>query len=136
MNQTERATTELAEEDLATRLRRIRDRLPGQLLRERIELAAASYGPLYTLAEVRQKVSESLPRRLGFVRGASIEPIEDYREQIPEWALIRYDDAYRTGLFSRFWVATPRYFEQRQVDPWILGEVAGTQLYAVVAQWS
>jgi hypothetical protein len=121
--------------DCDARVRAIRARLPGQLLRERIEMAQVCHGPLYTLAEIRQKVGQTLPRRAGFVRGAVIEAIEDYRETIPDEALLKYDDALKSGLFSKFIVATPTYYQDRQIDPWILGQVTGTDRYAVIAQW-
>jgi hypothetical protein len=121
--------------DTNARIRSIRARLPGQLLRERIEMASVCYGPLYTLAEIRQKVGEVLPRRIGYVRGATLEPIETYREPIPDDALLKYDDAVHSGLFSKFWVATPTYYQERQTDPWIIGEVVGSDRCAVVAQW-
>lgn len=119
----------------AARIRAIRDRLPGQLLRERLEMAQLHHGPLYTLAEVRQKIGEVLPRRVGYVRGAALEPIETYRGAIPDDALLKFDDAQRSGIFSKFWVATPTYYQERQVDPWIIGEVAGAERWAVIAQW-
>jgi len=121
--------------DHASRIACIRARLPGQVLRQRIDMATVCHGPLYTLAEVRRRVGESLPYRFGFIRGATLEPIEDYREAIPDEALVKYDDALRSGLFARFWVATPTYYEERQVDPWILGEVDGLERFAVIAQW-
>ena len=121
--------------DTASRIAGIRSKLPGQVLRQRVEMANVCHGPLYTLAEVRRRVGEALPYRFGFIRGATLEPIEDYREVIPDEALLKYDDALRSGLFSRFWVATPTYYEERQVDPWILGEVEGVERYAVIAQW-
>ena len=121
--------------DHASRIASIRARLPGQVLRQRIEMATVCYGPLYTLAEVRRRVGESLPYRFGFIRGATLEPIEDYREVIPEEALLKYDDAVKAGLLTRFWVATPTYYEERQVDPWILAEVEGVERFAVIAQW-
>ena len=121
--------------EVESRARSIRARLPGQMLRERLEMAQVCYGPLYSLAEVRQKVAHTLLRRAGFVRGAIIDAIEDYRQTIPDEALLKYDDAVKSGLFSKFWVATPTYYQERQIDPWILGEVAGTDRYAVVAQW-
>jgi hypothetical protein len=117
------------------RIRAIRARLPGQMLYERIEMAQLCYGPLHTLAEIRLKVGQALPRRAGYVRGAVLEPIEEYRQAIPDEALLKYDDAVKSGLFSKFWVATPTYYQERQVDPWILGEVIGTDRYAVIAQW-
>jgi len=120
---------------IAARVRAVRDRLPGQLLRERLEMARLCHGPLYTLAEIRQRVGEMLPRRLGFVRGAALEPIQTYREAIPDEALLKYDDAVRSGLFLKFWVATPMYYQERQMDPWIIGEVIGSDRWAVVAQW-
>ena len=122
--------------DTATRLRRIRSRLPGQVLRERIELAAVSYGPLMTLAQIRLRIGETLPRKFGFVRSAALEPIESYGAPIPDEALLKYDVAVRSGFFSKFWVATPTYYQERQVDPWIVGEVQGSDLCAIVAQWA
>jgi hypothetical protein len=121
--------------DQAARVASVRARLPGQLLRQRIDMAAVCYGPLYTLGEVRRRVGEALPYRFGFIRGATLEPIEDYREAIPDEALLKYDDAVRSGLFARFWVATPTYYEERQVDPWILGEVEGVERFAIIARW-
>ncbi|HXU90970.1 MAG TPA: hypothetical protein VFQ62_19165 [Methylomirabilota bacterium] len=126
---------ELMSQDTVTRLREIRSRLPGQMLQERLENAQLTYGPLYTLAEIRQRVGEVLPRRLGYVRSAVLEPVETYRERIPDDSLLKYDDAARSGLFSKFWVATPTYYQERQVDPWIVAEVAGTDRWAVVARW-
>jgi hypothetical protein len=120
---------------VAERARAVRARLPGQMLRERIEMAEICHGPLYGLAEVRQRVAQTLPRRAGFVRGAVMEPIEDYQRPIPDDALLKYDDAVKSGLFSKFWVATPTYYQERQVDPWIIGEVLGSNRYAVIAQW-
>jgi len=32
-------------------------------------------------------------------------------------------------------VATPTYYQERQMDPWIIGEVIGSDRWAVVAQW-
>jgi hypothetical protein len=123
-------------QDTASRLRAIRSRLPGQMLQERIETAALLYGPLYSIAEIRQHVAATLPRKVGFVRGAAMEPIEAYREPIPDEALVKYDDAVQTGLFSRFLVATPAYYREQQVDPWIIGEVTGnTDRWVVIAQW-
>lgn len=134
MNQLSQVQTELSEEQTA-RVRKIRSELPGQMLRERIETARLCYGPLYSLNEVRQKVAETLPRRVGYMRSAALEPIETYQDPIPDDALLKYDDARNSGLFSKFWVASPRYYESKQTDPWIIAEVQGTELYAVVAQW-
>jgi hypothetical protein len=126
---------ELMSQDTVTRLREIRSRLPGQMLQERLENAQLTYGPLYTLAEIRQRVGEVLPRRLGYVRSAVLEPVENYRERIPDESLLKYDEAVRSGLFSKFWVATPTYYQERQVDPWIVAEVSGTDRWAVIARW-
>jgi hypothetical protein len=131
---TPRADTSTPVDD-ESRVRAIRARLPGQMLRERVEMAQVCYGPLYSLAEIRQRVGQSLPRRAGYVRSAAIEPIEDYRELIPDDALLKYDEAVKSGLFSKFTVATPTYYQERQVDPWIIGQVTGTDRYAVIARW-
>lgn len=122
--------------DVPARIRAVKSRLPGQMLRERLETAALLYGPLYALVEIRQRVAETLPRKVGFVRGVTLEPIEAYSAAIPEDALLKYDDAVRTGLFSKFLVATPTYYREQQVDPWIIAEVTGsTDRWVVIGQW-
>ena len=126
---------DLMSSETVSRVREIRSRLPGQMLQERLETAQLTYAPLYTLAEIRQRVGEALPRRLGYVRSAVLEPIETYRERIPDESLLKYDDAVRSGLFSKFWVATPTYYQERQIDPWIVAEVTGTDRWAVIARW-
>jgi hypothetical protein len=105
------------------------------MVHEREQMAELHYGPLYAPAEVRQRVGETLPRRFGYVRGATLEPIERYRAPIPDEALLKFDDAAQSGLFSRFWVATPTYYQERQVDPWIVAEVDGLDRWAVIARW-
>jgi hypothetical protein len=126
---------ETAPVDMAERLLAIRLRLPGQAVRERVAMACAAHGPLYTMSLIRERVAETLPFRLGYVRSMVVEPIEEYREGIPDEALLKYDDAQRSGLFSKFWIVTPTYYLQRQIDPWIVGEVAGSNLCAVIASW-
>jgi hypothetical protein len=135
MDEMDSALKELTANDLAERLARIRERLPGQTLPKRIEMARVRYGRLYTLAEIRAKVAGTLPRLLLAVRGTRLEPIETYHEHIPDEALLKYDDAFQSGLFSKFWVVTPTYYGDVQVDPWIVAEVSGTDRCAVIAQW-
>jgi hypothetical protein len=121
--------------NVAERVRAIRLRLAGQAVTERIELARISYGPLYTIGLVRERVAETLPTRIGYVRSTVMEPIEQYIGLIPDAVLLKYDDAERTGLFAKFWVVTPTYYWKSQIDPWIVAEVAGTMLCAVIARW-
>jgi hypothetical protein len=121
--------------DREARLRAIRSALPGQVLCERIAQARLSFGSLYTLAEIRERVRTSLPRQLGRVRDTQIETIENYAQRIPDDVLLKYDEAVRSGLFSRFLVARPTYGHQPDVDPWIIGQVTGTELHAVIARW-
>jgi hypothetical protein len=128
-------SAELPIVDPADRARSVRSRLPGQVQRQRVETAELLYGPLYGLAEIRARVGETLARRVGYVRGAALEPIETYRGHIPDEALLKWDDAVQAGLFSKFLVATPTYYKEIQPDPWILGEVIGTDRWAVIAQW-
>jgi hypothetical protein len=87
------------------------------------------------MAEVTRIVADALPRRFGFVRSAQVDRIEQYTGRIPDEALLKWDDAVATGLFSTFWVVAPTYYSQRQHDPWILGQVTGSSLCAVIAQW-
>jgi len=126
---------ETATAETASRIRDIRRRLSGQMLEERLETARLYYGPLHTLDEIRQKVARSLPHRVGFVRGAVLEPIDSYRERIPDEALLKWDDAVQKGIFGQYWVATPTYYGRNQTDPWIIGQVIGSDLCAVIAQW-
>ena len=70
-----------------------------------------------------------------FIRRAVFEPIDSYQGPIPDEALLKYDAAVQSGLFSAFSVVTPAYFSQKQVDPWIVAQVDGAELYAVIAQW-
>ena len=135
MEQLHPARVDFEPMDVVARLRAIKSRLPGQMLQERLDTAKVLYGRLYSLREVRARVGATLPRRPGFIRGAVLEPIETYRQHIPDEALLKYDDAVQSGLFSRFMVATPTYYSERQVDPWIIGEVTGTEEWAVLAQW-
>jgi hypothetical protein len=135
LEQTDATPTAATPPDMTKRLRAIRAGLPGQMLREHLQTARVCYGMLYTEAEIMKRVADTLLPRVGFVRGAILEPIEAYNRPIPDDALIKYDDAVQTGVFSRFLVATPRYYSQRQVDPWIVGQVVGTELWAVIAQW-
>jgi len=101
---------------------------------ERIELARVAYGPLYTVGLIQERVAETLPSRIGYVRSAAMEPIEEYGGLIPDEVLLKYDEAERSGLFAKFWVVTPTYYRAPQVDPWIVAEVAGTKLCAVIAR--
>lgn len=117
------------------RVRAIRFRLPRQAVMERIEMARISYGPLYTIGLIRERVAETLPTRIGYVRWTAMEPIEAYSGLIPDEVLLKYDDAERSGLFAKFWVVMPTYYRTPQVDPWIVAEVAGTTLCAVIARW-
>jgi len=121
--------------DPASRAREIRRRLPGQARRQRLDTARLEYGPLYTLAEIQQRVAQTLRQKVGFIRRAVFEPIESYQGYIPDEALLKYDAASRSTLFASFAVVTPTYFSQKQVDPWIVAQVDGADLYAVIAQW-
>lgn len=122
--------------DAPERARQIRARLPGQVLYDRLQTARALYGDLFTIAQLESRIVETLPPRFGSRRTAVLETIETYRDLIPDQALLKYDDAVRSGLFATFLVATPAYRAERQVDPWIVAQVRDADVYAVIAQWS
>jgi hypothetical protein len=84
--------------NVAERVRAIRFRLPGQAVTERIEMARVSYGPLYTIGLIQERIAETLPTRIGYVRSTAMKPIEEYSGLIPDEVLLKYDDAERTGL--------------------------------------
>jgi hypothetical protein len=119
----------------AERLKQIRLWLPGQMRNERLEAARLYYGPLYPLDEIRRRVARTLRWRLGHARRATADPIEKYVVRIPDEALLKYGAALERGIFSRFWVVTPRYNSRPEADPWIVAEVIGPELCAVIAQW-
>ncbi|MGH9892138.1 MAG: hypothetical protein ACREA0_09185 [bacterium] len=135
VKQQPKAEIETVPANAAERVRAIRFRLPGQAVMERIEMARVCYGPLYTIGLVQERVAETLPTRIGYVRSTVMKPIEEYSGLIPDEVLLKYDDAERSGLFAKFWVVTPTYYRTPQVDPWIVAEVAGTTLCAVIARW-
>ncbi len=128
-------TTQPPVAETAAHAQEIRRRLPGQARRQRLDTARLEYGPLYTLAEIHQRVAQTLPQKVGFIRRAVFQPIESYQGLIPDEPLLKYDAALGSGLFAAFTVVTPAYFSQKQVDPWIVGQVDGADLYAVIAQW-
>ena len=100
MDQTQAPTTTPTE--IETRVRAIRSRVPGQMLRERLEMARLLYGPLFTLAEIRQKVGQTLPRRAGYARGAALEPIEEYQErQVDPWIVAEVMGADRCAVIAQ-----------------------------------
>jgi hypothetical protein len=87
------------------------------------------------MAEIRRKVSETLPHRFGYLRDATFEPIESYGDLIPDEVVLKYDDAGATGLFEKFRVVTPTYCEDRQLGAWVVGEILAADHFAVIAQW-
>src|SRR5437899_9985491 len=121
------ATIQPPAADTAARAQEIRRRLPGQARRQRLDTARLEYGPLYSLAEIQQRVAQTLHQKVGFIRRAVFEPIESYQGPIPDEALLKYDAAVQSGLFSAFSVVTPAYFSQKQVDPWIVAQVDGAE---------
>jgi hypothetical protein len=135
-NQIERNEASESATAAAERVRQIRARLPGQVRRERIETARALYGTLYGLTELQQKIGQTMTPRWGQRRTARLEPIESYEDAIPDEALLKFDDAQRTGLFTAFHVATPAYTKGQEVDPWLVGQLTDCSLYAVIAQWT
>lgn len=118
------------------RARRVRHHLYGQTLGERIAQARARYGRVYTRAELR---AVAYPRRRAWssrIERRLVKPLEAYRAPIPDDALLRYDDASETALFSRFCVVAPAGGHEDRPTHWIVGELrGGLERYAIVARW-
>src|SRR5256885_12634618 len=91
------ATIQPPAADTAARAQEIRRRLPGQARRQRLDTARLEYGPLYSLAEIQQRVAQTLHQKVGFIRRAVFEPIESYQGPIPAEALLKYDAAVQSG---------------------------------------
>src|SRR6266851_169553 len=66
---------------------------------------------------IQERVAETLPTRIGYVRSTAMEPIEEYSGLMPNEVLLKYDDAERSGLFAKFWVVTPTYYRTPQGRP-------------------
>lgn len=122
--------------EAGAQVRRIRDRLPGQTLGERIAQALARYGRVYTGAEVRPAAGPRWRAWFSrFVRDV-MQPLEAYRASIPDDALLRYDDASDMAWFSRFCALAPARAGRDRPARWIVGQLrGGGELYAVGARW-
>jgi hypothetical protein len=123
-------------QNLEARIRDIRAGLPGQLRQQRLRTASLIFGPLYSLDEIHRRVAHTLPFRLGYPRRMCVTPIERSEIIIPEDVLLRYDEAVQSGLFSRFLVGTPAYYWWPADDAWLLGEIAASDRWAVLAHWA
>lgn len=122
--------------EAGARVRRIRDRLLGQTLGERVAQVRARYGRVYTLAELRAAACPRWRTWFSCSDRGLMEPLEGYEAPIPDDALLRYDDASETAFFSRFCVVAPARSEPDRPSRWIVGEIrGGSELYAVVARW-
>jgi hypothetical protein len=121
--------------DRRERVRDIRSGLPGQVRQARLVTASMLYGPLCSLDELHGRIARTLPARFGSVRRARVVPIEQSETLIPDDTLLKYDDAVQLELFSRFVIATPAYWFGEEGDPWLIGNVAGTERWAVIARW-
>ena len=126
----------MIERDFRARAREIRANLPGQLRRERLATAALLYGPLRSLDDVHRRLARTLPFRPGYVRRVSVVPIEGADTLVPDEVLVTYDDAAQLGIFGRFLIAIPAYYWWPSGDPWLIGEVDGTERWAVLAGWN
>jgi hypothetical protein len=119
--------------DVHARVRDIRAGLPGQLRQQRLQAASLLYGPLYSLDEVHRRIALSLPFRFGALRRVRVVPIERADILLPDDMLLAYDDAFRSGVFSRFLVATPAYYWRAQPGAWLVAQVDGTTRWAILA---
>jgi hypothetical protein len=129
-------TLDLDAFEAGVRVRRIRDRLLGQTLGERVAQARARYGRVYTLAELRAAACPRWRAWLSRPDRGFMEPLESYQAPIPDDALLRYDDASETAWFSRFCVVTPASSGRDRSAGWIVGELrGGVELFAIVARW-
>ena len=121
--------------EAAAQVRRIRDRLPGQTLGERIAQALARYGRVYTGAELRAAACPRWRAWLSRFAHDVMQPLEAYQAPIPDDAL-RYDDASDTAWFSQFCVVAPASAGRDRPARWIVGQLrGGAELYAVDARW-
>lgn len=129
---------------VAERAAAIRAQLPDQAaaeeLKNRREIAAALYGPLYSLAELRDRAARTMPLPRAIPpwgrRGVVLEQVPTYRSRIPDQPLLKYDEALQSSLFSGFWVATPICNRRAGPHRWIIAEVADTTRWAVIAHWT
>lgn len=87
------------------------------------ELIEAEFGLSYSESEMRRNILDTLPwYKDEDTYSVSWSFIRDYTGHIPDTALIRYDEAKKTGKFGAFQVW---YLERRRryVDPWLIGVI-------------
>jgi hypothetical protein len=121
---------------IRARLRALRAGLPHQACHARVATASLVFGPLYSTEDLHRRIARTLPRRLGLVRRVKLATIDRAETVIPDHVLLRYDDAVDLGVFSRFLVARPAYYWRPAGVPWLVGLVAGTEQWGVIARWA
>jgi hypothetical protein len=124
-----------SERQLAARAQEIRAGLPGQLRQQRLGTASLLYGPVCSQDELRARIASSLPWKLGSIRRARLEPIEQTEIVIPDEILVKYDDAVQLGLFSRFMLGRPAYWLAVHDPRWLVAEIADTERWVAIARW-
>ncbi len=107
----------------------------GQTLGERIAHAQARYGRVYTLAELRAATCPGWQAWFSRLKRQVMEPLEAYQAPNPDDGLLRYEDASETAWFSRFCVVAPASAGRDRPSRWIVGQLRGVELYAIVARW-
>jgi len=133
MLKVETAPCEAAED--RAKVAEIRQDLAGQQTRGRWDLAEAQFGLIMDIGTLRDRIRKTIPFRLFNVRHVDWEDIGSYTGHIPDQALLKYEEARRTGLFRCFKVAAPMYSTFNPVsDPWLLGYVDPSHAI-VLAYW-
>jgi len=101
----------------------------------RLDAAQARFGLAVAPAALRAILRRQIPWRAFTRRDVDTCPLIIYRPQIPDAALLRYEEARDSELFARFEIWTPVYRSRSDdQDPWLIGDVDDTHAI-VLASW-
>lgn len=138
-----KVTNEIVNPDLET----VRAGLAGQKRREWrrradeiLERATAEFGLAFTTEEITARVAAVLPWVPFKKRSALWIALEDYAGTLPDAAILAWQRAEQSRLFTSFDVVEPRYVSRAPApDPWLVGHVSGYRGQAkdwiVLAYW-
>jgi hypothetical protein len=113
------------ESEVLDRVKKIRAALPN--LAPNLEVAAAQFGLQVPARAVHQHARRALPFKFFSRRGSTWWTVDHFRGSVPDQALLKYDEAKRTGLLTHFYVVVPMRstarYEFAPRDPWLVGSV-------------
>lgn len=107
----------------AARAAKVRAAMTGQAVAAKRQETELRFGRIYSRRDLVEAVRQSVPMRLFRQRAVEWERLENYTRFVPDAALLRYQEAYESGLFVAYSVLWPTYAARPAKDPWLVGWV-------------